>query len=569
MKKIDTDELNLSEYLSIKNGVLQIPYSQRPYEWGEIQVKRLFFDLVALNDNEENRIHMLNFFTFSGEGNKVKIFDGQQRTVTLLLLASVFIKKIYDLGNENAANQFYRDYIVEEDFRTSEVSEKRKIIFDDEEINELFYEITSLSKKQSIEMIQKKSAKPIIMNHKLLTELLEEYIENRELKLDGVLNLFNQILDKAQLITIQTATDELAMAMFETLNNTGKKLENFYVLKNDIVSKIGEEQVRSKWSTLEGKLDQLNPSKFLMIVATIKVGKVTSENALKKIYDIKDFNKDSVESMELLLDELVEVVDKYLKVLVPAQLNADLKETLFVPYKFLAEALTLFGMSQHHPILVAMFMKRKDQAAINRVMKALLDLAIRNFYFMENKANTVEHEFATIAMEVYNSNLDEESIISRINAIAVSDKKLAGGIKTKSIVSSQEQKKMKFILREAYNKIDLTNELEIKNSLDKIQLEHILPQKPKTDSQWMKDFPNDTTRKDYTYTLGNATLLLDVVNRSASNKNFEDKKETYERSSIPENIVIKNSVKWTSYEIEERTVRLGEKIIKYLHTLKD
>lgn len=49
MKKIDTDEINLSDYLLINKGTLLIPFSQRPYEWGDNQVRRLFYDLYRLN----------------------------------------------------------------------------------------------------------------------------------------------------------------------------------------------------------------------------------------------------------------------------------------------------------------------------------------------------------------------------------------------------------------------------------------------------------------------------------------------------------------------------------------
>ena len=87
-KHIETEDLSLEQYLDI-NRRYSIPYSQRPYEWKKPQIKRLFNDLVALNHDDDD-VHMLNFFTLSGEAETSAIFDGQQRTITILLLVGIF-----------------------------------------------------------------------------------------------------------------------------------------------------------------------------------------------------------------------------------------------------------------------------------------------------------------------------------------------------------------------------------------------------------------------------------------------------------------------------------------------
>lgn len=62
MKKIDANETNLRGYLGLNTdvGILSIPFSQRPYEWTQAEVTRLFSDLTSLYFNED-QIHMLNF----------------------------------------------------------------------------------------------------------------------------------------------------------------------------------------------------------------------------------------------------------------------------------------------------------------------------------------------------------------------------------------------------------------------------------------------------------------------------------------------------------------------------
>ena len=75
--------VTLKQYLSLDTGQYMIPFSQRPYEWTEVQVERLFRDLTSLGlPGAYETKHVLNFFTFSNEEEKLKLFDGQQRTVT-------------------------------------------------------------------------------------------------------------------------------------------------------------------------------------------------------------------------------------------------------------------------------------------------------------------------------------------------------------------------------------------------------------------------------------------------------------------------------------------------------
>ncbi|MGL5688944.1 MAG: GmrSD restriction endonuclease domain-containing protein, partial [Weissella cibaria] len=90
---LSAQTVTLKQYLSRDNGQYTIPFSQRPYEWGEAQVNRLFKDLTALglSENSEDK-HVLNFFTFSNEEGSLKLFDGQQRTVTTLMIYAEGLK---------------------------------------------------------------------------------------------------------------------------------------------------------------------------------------------------------------------------------------------------------------------------------------------------------------------------------------------------------------------------------------------------------------------------------------------------------------------------------------------
>ncbi len=70
-------------------------------------------------------------------------------------------------------------------------------------------------------------------------------------------------------------------------------------------------------------------------------------------------------------------------------------------------------------------------------------------------------------------------------------------------------------------------------SLDhKPTIEHILPQKPIENSQWIRDWPDPDERKKWLHHLGNLAFLSGKANAKARNYDFEEKKEKYFMSNL-------------------------------------
>ena len=567
MKKIESNDQTLSSYLRIDStvGVLNVPFSQRPYEWEKAQVVRLFNDLIGLIDNSD-AIHMLNFFTLSNEGEIKKIFDGQQRTISSLLIISAFARKLRELKEVDAAAYLVNSYIISKNPLKN--SEYKKLIFENQETNQLFYDL--LEENNLSDMNSKNysdtSQKNLITNYKFINQLVDTYVEENDLdgiKLKGAID---KILDRTQLITITTATDDLAMAMFETLNNTGKKLENFYVLKNDLVLSLTEERVKDKWKIIESNLGNFDPSSFLLCVATCLTGKSSKENSLERIYRVKRL-KENDKDMEEFLNLLEVASEKYLYIKNPAQFISYRQKQDLSLFKKMIENVHLFINTQHHPLILAMMLKNEPLNELNKVLKALLNLGIRNFYFKENRANTIETPIANLANKYYLNELTITEVKNNLISLAIKDDEFKEAIIAKKIKKVAE-KQFKFILRETYNTIDLDKETQITETLSGIHLEHILPQNPDKNSEWLKIYSDDEDREFFTRKVGNMTLLLGKINMSISNKDFVVKKKQYSLSHIPENNHnISNCEKWEKEEINSRTESLSNKIIQYTHSL--
>ncbi len=101
------------------------------------------------------------------------------------------------------------------------------------------------------------------------------------------------------------------------------------------------------------------------------------------------------------------------------------------------------------------------------------------------------------------------------------------------------------------------------DSYKKITIEHVLPQNPKSNSQWMKWFPTEQEREKYVHCLGNLVLLSRRKNSSAKNYDFNEKKEKYFNTPITNfslTIQVINQQEWTPEVITNRQLELINKL---------
>lgn len=559
---LSAQTVTLKQYLSRDNGQYTIPFSQRPYEWGEAQVNRLFKDLTALglSENFEDK-HVLNFFTFSNEEGSLKLFDGQQRTVTTLMIYAEGLKIAVERKElePKFASKRYQNYISDEDEDGNVTS---KVVFDKKEVTDVFYSLLDLENKDIFEEYESSdsSIQTFIDNKKYIHELWMVFVaEHPGIKVKDVLTSF---LDSSYLIQIVATTEEVAQKMFETLNNTGKSLEDYYVLKNDLVSSLGVETVREKWNKLDDLLGEINRTSFLSTFATLTKGKTSKSELIDTL-----FNPDAEKEVhEQLLQLLLSVADAYSKAVNPNQLDIIDKNDR-EKYAYLTEMLTdVFSLKQHIQILTAMIAKKYTDEDKIAVLTTIKNLAVKLLFFKEGRANQFESPLAELAHAIYTEELsvnDIQEILSE-GPLYVSDDSLRAIIVEREITTPSARKKAKFVFKELYD-YEFENsqsETRLPNILQQIHYEHILPEKPKEKSQWLKDFSDDTERRHLTNVLGNATLLIGLKNEKLGNKEFDVKREVYSTSFLPENKKLAVLTKWTPIEIKKRSNDLAERFIQ-------
>lgn len=553
--------VTLKQYLSLDTGQYMIPFSQRPYEWTEVQVERLFRDLTSLGlPGAYETKHVLNFFTFSNEEEELKLFDGQQRTVTTLMIYAEGLRLSVERGELNVkfASKKYQNYISDEDENGTVTP---KVVFGKGEVTDEFYKLIDFENDYLVKEHEglDLSIRSFIRNRLKIQQLWREIVsDDPDVVVKEILSRF---LESTYLIEIIATTEEVAQRMFETLNNTGKTLESYYVLKNDLVSKLGESVVREKWNKLDDLLGDLDRRTFLSTVATLFAGKIDKQNVLESIYTSYEGGISIG-----LLDALLEIAVAYDKAINPNQMEiSNVIER--DEYNYTIDSLRdVFGLKQQTPMLTAMILSNYSTSDEIAVLKKVKSLAVRLLFFKEGRANSFENPLAEMAHAVYEDKIPVKEIFNKLQegGLNISDDSLRSVIVDREITTPSARKKAKFVFKEIYNQELAKNQSEtmLPNNLQKIHYEHILPEKPKSGSEWMKDFPDDTTREHLTKTLGNATLLIGSKNEKLGNKEFSDKREIYKTSSLIENRRLAENKRWTAKEIKKRSVLLAEQFVK-------
>lgn len=91
-------------------------------------------------------------------------------------------------------------------------------------------------------------------------------------------------------------------------------------------------------------------------------------------------------------------------------------------------------------------------------------------------------------------------------------------------------------------------------------VEHVLPQNPSEDSDWLRNFPDEEERARLTHQLGNLVLLSRRKNSQAQNWDFDRKKREYFQRGSVSTFALTSQVlseeQWTPEVIRERQQRL-------------
>ena len=508
--------------------IIPQPDYQRDYIMDEKKASKLIESVLL-------QIPIPTVYLCEESDGTLSIIDGQQRLTTIAIIIHSVIKLINELvirdieKSENSERiNIIRSYIGKKS--SKDLIWENKLELNEE--NNKFYNTYIMNFEQSEQLPLK-----ILSSNKLLLNCqnyfynkILEYANIKDLtkitqnKLYKIMELVEYIVENLIFVKIVATSELSAYTIFETLNDRGIDLSITDLLKNYLLSLFGRKQeqkfAKNRWDGIVQKVELKNFPMFLRYYWMIE------NKALKKdelFRAIREKIKDRKTALEFL-KELDEYADIFSALQDETSFYWNDKNNL----KSIVCYLHILKVKQCYPLLMVTLSKidRKYQA---NIFKACENVLFRYLTICGKNPNALEDVFNKICNKINNGEIKNyKSIKNELKNIYVKDEEFFNDFIIKSINTKGNQRIAKYILIKINTSLS-ADKIDININDNNLTLEHILPENP--NEEWKKIF-NEDEMAEYTYRLGNLTMLSQKRNQSIANAEFSNKIEVYEESDI-------------------------------------
>lgn len=507
---LETNQLALKDIFS-NRFAFRVPLYQRPYSWGSEQVNDLFDDLCT---GVHSTGSSLTESYFLGSVVLVKrpdfpeadIVDGQQRLTTLTLLLAVLRRTVPD--------EAIADFLLEKKNIYQGTSQRFRL------------ELRQLDRQflwKLIETVTVREELFTLTNQRNLSEAQQRLAGNMLLLWDRVEKLSatdRQVLAtyitiKCFLVVVSTADFESAYRIFSVLNNRGLDLTPADILKAEIIGKVPrdrEQEFVSKWEKLE-----------------VDLGRDDFQSLFSHLRSLVRKSK--------LSGTLLEEVRLYLR---PTEDPVHFIDHILLPY---GEAYqTILNQSFHSDQIgrainrVLRWLSRIDNAdwvpaAMQFVIQFSTDsrLLLEHIHSLERLAAALmlRSAYRNERAERYGRVLQElesgANLLISGSSLQLTAEECSQTIRILDGPLYSSPKQCLYVLQrldEEFSTGDASYDHKV------ISIEHVLPQTPSSDSEWMSHFKPEE-HEELLHKLGNLVLLSRKKNAKAQNSDFAIKKAKY------------------------------------------
>lgn len=539
-----------------------IPEYQRPYSWDSIgksdknnQVNVMWQDLIEFYESNNPNIYFLGSMVVIGDTSQreYEVVDGQQRLTTLTLLfvsIKCFLQSLtqIDETNQQDLEVFIKDVVDDMDdllfnkkklgsiTHTKKVKIERKIGFDYDQVLQKVIECGKIDEINLAEANeeQKQIAQRFFDNQKyFISKLIERFVDSNKFTYNNAQDL-NKFIDflknRVTVIQIRCPSFDVAYQIFEILNNRGLPLSNKDLFRNFLISEFSELKAalpssgvdpNQKWYHLENNYE-LAPE-FLSRYVESKRGGNQQYSAFNDLQDIyKENFKDSLKKkkIENFYADIEKNLDIYTRITTSQHPQKEIRNRIsFLLQTGNTRYITNFLMSLFRNI-------HSDEVCLD-ILKTFEKYIL---YIWLGSSKRFSSKPIYQAIGLLNNQSPPENILDIFKLNAQQTEELKNALHS-DIVDNYTAKLIIARYLWAFDNLNTEDIIQIDFDYDRATLEHIIPQSPNPASNWLEDF-TPSFRKEYTYKLGNMTLLTQKVNSAAKNYDFDRKKTIYSNTKL-------------------------------------
>lgn len=533
---------------ALADRVLGVPDYQRSYAWEERHVRDLFQDLTAALHQGEPEYFLGSIVTTKDTAGEIQVVDGQQRLATTIILIAAIRDYFYTNNDRDRANQLETKFLVSPDLRTQERKPRLRLNLTDHD----FFQKAILAhpdKPERATQPAKESHHRLATAARLAKEHVTSLVSTTNQPSELLVTWVEYLDGKARVIWFEVPDDGNAFTIFETLNDRGLELAISDLLKNYLFQRAGDRlrEVQQNWTemiaVLEAAEDERTVVVYLRHLWSSRHGHTREKDLYKAI-------KAGITSKQAAVDftsDLVTNAKRYAAIL---NTNHDLWNTYGTTGRAHMNTVTLLGMVQIRPLLLAVF-SNFGPAEVSKALALMVSWGVRFLISGGVGSGTLEKYYSEQAKKVNDHELASSAALAEsIRLIIPTDTQFEQAVSDATVSRA--------VLGRYY--LRALEETErggsgpfVPNPAEEIiNLEHVLPERPT--SNWPVD---EDTFRTYRKRLGNLALLGSQANNDLADLPFTDKRPVYEASEFRLTKMIANNTAWGSTEIEQRQRHLA------------
>ena len=534
----------------ISDNFLKVPIYQRPYAWTQEHINDLINDLKDSFPEE----YFIGTIVVSKKNNYLEIIDGQQRLATFSIIYSAIRNfLLLEKGDEEGAGIIEREYLYKPLLRTREPEVKLDLGFNDKEY---FKNNIILRRNNGSVQSEKLSHERITIAYKKIYDYIKNEYNSHSNQINHINDLIDFFKDNIKIIIVSVADEANAFTIFETLNDRGLSLSQVDLIKNFLFNKAGNRltEAQEKWARFTGAIEAAENEREILQYVRYHWSSKYGLTREKELFDEIKRKTNNNNLVITYLSELESDVNSYLALLNP---NHSFWNSYTDASSLYLKNLLDLQLYQNRPLLLSI-LKRFSKGDAEKALKLIVSWSVRNLIVGISGSGTMEKEFSNQAKLINEGKIKsvqelKRSILSLIPTDEAFNRQFKIATVSKNYIA-------RYYLSEIEKTYHTTKEQETSKDTEKVNLEHILPEKPDLKKDW-NSF-NDEEHKTYYKRLGNLTLLDKDLNSKQKSSPFKEKKKYFKSSEILISKSLSKIKIWDKKDIENRQEEFAEKAIE-------
>ena len=526
---------------------------QRPYAWTEEETGILFDDLYEFFQTEAVDNYFLGSIVLIKDENKpyADVIDGQQRLTTLSILFSVMANSFHTEAYRNNCKK----YLQEEGNILEGIAAQPRIFLRDWDQDFFSKYIQDIQLDALVQIdpvtLDTEAKRHIQKNCTVLREKFSEVFNDE----NDLLKFTQFILTRCFLVVVSTPNQESAFRVFSVMNSRGLDLLPTDIIKSMTIGKLPkdeEQKYTEKWEELENLTGRDGFNEVFTHTRTIFAKERPKKNLLDefKEYVIKQTSPKS------LVDEyLIPYTEAYV-----CLKNCDFSSTQNA--EEINELLLWLNKTNNHdwmpPAIKFLTDHKNDSVYILWFIRKLERLASYLLVTAKDVNQRMErYKWILVEME----SRPDNNLTAPLENIELTDWEKQQFIDAlNGEIYSMTAKRRNYIIQRLDS---FLSDGGATYNTKLFTIEHVLPQHPSADSEWMKLWPDTQTQRFWLNKIANLVPLTRQRNSAAQNYDFNTKKIKYFQSkngtsSYTLTTQVINIAAWTPEVVEARQKDLEE-----------